>query len=38
LNMAGRLSREGSAVRVRHVAEVLADMTGDVAPIGQASR
>jgi L-lactate dehydrogenase complex protein LldE len=38
LNMAGRLSREGSAVRVRHVAEVLADMTGDVPPIGQASR
>jgi len=36
LNMAGRLSREGSAVRVRHVAEVLADMTGDVPPIGQA--
>ena len=35
LNMAGRLSREGSAVRVRHVAEVLADMTGDVPPIGQ---
>ncbi len=37
LNMAGRLSREGSAVRVRHVAEVLADMTGDVPPIGQAA-
>ena len=36
LNMAGRLSREGSAVRVRHVAEVLADMTADVPPIGQA--
>ncbi len=36
LNMAGRLSREGSAVRVRHVAEVLAGMTADVAPIGQA--
>jgi len=34
LNMAGRLSREGSAVRVRHVAEVLAGMTGDVPPIG----
>ncbi|MBC7799019.1 MAG: (Fe-S)-binding protein, partial [Gemmatimonadaceae bacterium] len=30
LNMAGRLSREGSGVRVRHVAEVLAGMTGDV--------
>jgi L-lactate dehydrogenase complex protein LldE len=36
LNMAGRLSREGSAMRVRHVAEVLADMTADVPPIGQA--
>ncbi len=35
LNMAGRLSREGQGVRVRHVAEVLAGMTGDVAPIGQ---
>ncbi len=34
LNMAGRLSREGSAVEVRHVAEVLAGMTGEVAPIG----
>jgi len=36
LNMAGRLSREGSVVRVRHVAEVLAGMTADVPPIGQA--
>ena len=34
LNMAGRLSREGSPVAVRHVAEVLAGMTGDVPPIG----
>ena len=34
LNMAGKLSRRGAAVRVRHVAEVLADMTDDVAPIG----
>ena len=34
LNMAGRLSREGSPVAVRHVAEVLADMTGELAPIG----
>jgi L-lactate dehydrogenase complex protein LldE len=34
LNMAGRLSREGSAVQVRHVAEVLAGMTGEVPPIG----
>ncbi len=34
LNMAGRLHREGSTVRVRHVAEVLAGMAGDVPPIG----
>ncbi len=34
LNMAGRLSREGSPVRVRHVAEVLAGLTADVPPIG----
>ena len=36
LNMAGRLSREGHAVQVRHVAEVLAGMTGEVPPIGEA--
>jgi L-lactate dehydrogenase complex protein LldE len=35
LNIAGRLKREGSAVQVRHVAEVLAGMTGDVPPIGE---
>ncbi len=35
LNMAGRLSREGSFIAVRHVAEVLADMTADLPPIGQ---
>ena len=34
LNMAGRLKREGSGVKVRHVAEVLAGMTGEVPPIG----
>jgi L-lactate dehydrogenase complex protein LldE len=34
LNMAGKLKREGRPVAVRHVAEVLADMT-DVAPIGE---
>ena len=34
LNIAGRLSREGSGVRVRHVAEVLADM-GDRPAIGE---
>lgn len=38
LNMAGRLSREGSRMEVRHVAEVLADMTGAVAPIGAPRR
>ncbi len=35
LNMAGRLKREGSGVKVRHVAEVLAGMTSDAAPIGE---
>ena len=34
MNMAGKLQREGSAVRVRHVAEVLAGM-GDLPPIGE---
>jgi L-lactate dehydrogenase complex protein LldE len=34
LNLAGKLSREGSAVKVRHVAEVLAGMT-DTPAIGQ---
>lgn len=34
LNIAGTLSRRGSPVAVRHVAEVLADMTGDTPPIG----
>jgi len=34
MNMAGKLQREGSAVKVRHVAEVLADM-GNGAPIGE---
>jgi L-lactate dehydrogenase complex protein LldE len=38
LNMAGRLQREGHAVRVRHVAEVLAGMEGDAAPIGEPRR
>lgn len=36
LNIAGRLKREGSAVKVRHVAEVLAGRT-DVPAIGDAS-
>ena len=36
MNMAGRMSREGRPVSARHVAEVLADMTGDAPPIGEA--
>ena len=36
LNMAGKLSRQGHEVRVRHVAEVLADMTHETPPIGGA--
>ena len=35
LNMAGRLTREGSGVRVFHAAEVLAGLT-DTPPIGEA--
>jgi L-lactate dehydrogenase complex protein LldE len=35
LNIAGKLSRRGSAIEVRHIAEVLADMTADVPPIGK---
>ena len=34
LNIAGKLSRRGSNIEVRHIAEVLADITGDVPPIG----
>jgi len=37
LNMAGRLQREGHAVKVRHVAEVLAGRSGAAPPIGEAS-
>lgn len=36
LNIAGRFSREGRKVRVRHVAEVLAGMTDETPPIGWA--
>ena len=35
MNMAGKLKRRGSAIRVRHVAEVLAGATGAVPPIGE---
>jgi L-lactate dehydrogenase complex protein LldE len=34
LNIAGKLSRRGSPIEARHVAEVLADMAGDTPPIG----
>ena len=37
LNMAGKLKREGSVVKVRHIAEVLAGMTEAVPPIGEAT-
>jgi len=36
LNIAGRLSREGRGVAVRHVAELLAGMGDAVPPIGEA--
>jgi L-lactate dehydrogenase complex protein LldE len=36
MNMAGKLQREGTNVRVRHVAEVLAGM-GDAPAIGEPS-
>ena len=35
LNIAGRLQREGHRTKVRHVAELLAGMTGQVPPIGE---
>jgi L-lactate dehydrogenase complex protein LldE len=35
LNIAGRLSREGADVEVRHIAEVLAGMTEELPPIGK---
>jgi len=35
MNVAGRLQRRGSRIKVRHVAEVLAGMTDEVAPIGE---
>jgi L-lactate dehydrogenase complex protein LldE len=35
LNMAGRLSRDGASVQVRHIAEILAGTTADTAPIGK---
>ena len=35
LNIAGRLKREGHATQARHIAEVLAGMTGQLPPIGE---
>ena len=35
LNIAGRMTREGRPVAVRHVAEILAGMCDDVLPIGR---
>jgi L-lactate dehydrogenase complex protein LldE len=37
LNMAGKASRQGKGLRVRHVAEVLANMSDEVPPIGVAA-
>ena len=37
LNMAGKLQREGSAVKARHVAEILAGMA-DGPAIGESQR
>eukprot|EP01037_Dinobryon_pediforme_P018281 gene18281-18542_t len=37
MNMAGKLSRQGSSIEVRHVAEVLAGMT-NIPPIGVAEK
>jgi L-lactate dehydrogenase complex protein LldE len=37
LNMAGKLSRRGSGVAVRHVAEVLAGVVDETPPIGRVS-
>jgi L-lactate dehydrogenase complex protein LldE len=37
LNMAGKLTRQGAPVRVRHVAEVLAGTADETPPIGRAA-
>jgi L-lactate dehydrogenase complex protein LldE len=34
LNIAGKLSRQGRSIETRHIAEVLAGMTGEAPPIG----
>lgn len=38
MNIAGRITRRGETMEVRHIAEILADMTDDVAPIAQGDR
>jgi L-lactate dehydrogenase complex protein LldE len=38
LNMAGKLKRQGSAVKVRHVAEVLSGLADEAPPIGDTAR
>jgi L-lactate dehydrogenase complex protein LldE len=38
LNIAGKLYRDGRRIEVRHIAEVLADMTEEVPPIGAPRR
>jgi L-lactate dehydrogenase complex protein LldE len=38
LNIAGKLYRDGRRIEVRHIAEVLADMTDEVPPIGAPRR
>jgi L-lactate dehydrogenase complex protein LldE len=38
LNIAGKLYRDGRRIEVRHIAEVLADMTNKVPPIGAPRR
>jgi len=38
MNIAGRLQREGHRINARHVAEILAGMVGDIAPIGESNR
>lgn len=35
MNIAGRLQREGHRTKTRHVAEILAGMSGEVPPIGE---
>jgi len=38
MNIAGRLTRRGETIEVRHIAEVLADMTDELPPISQGEK